>query len=289
MAQQLNAKTTLIQECVDRLEAGYRQVFKFRAQDHATTIREIAKAALEAISQGNAAYHNIEHTVIVALVGQEILRGKHRLEETVSPEDWLHVMVSLLCHDIGYVRGVCHEDNLTQRLFATGVQAETVRLGAGATDASLAPYHVNRGKLFLEEQFGHHHLLDVERLKLNVELTRFPIPQDALHLDTSQYPGLVRAADLIGQLSDISYLDKIPALFEEMVETDAHKVFHLNSAEEMRAKYPRFYHEIVSPCIQDGLVYLGMTPIGVKVISRLYANVAIVEHEQLKNRIVVAA
>jgi hypothetical protein len=27
-----------------------------------------------------------------------------------TPRDWLHFIVSLLCHDIGYVRGVCLSD-----------------------------------------------------------------------------------------------------------------------------------------------------------------------------------
>src|SRR5215469_12457381 len=44
------------------------------------------------------------------LVGQEILRGKHISEGGVTPRDWLHFIISLLCHDIGYVRGVCRGD-----------------------------------------------------------------------------------------------------------------------------------------------------------------------------------
>jgi hypothetical protein len=45
--------------------------------------------------------------MMVTLVRQEILRGKHIREGGVSPRDWLHFISSLLCHDIGYVRGVC--------------------------------------------------------------------------------------------------------------------------------------------------------------------------------------
>jgi hypothetical protein len=44
------------------------------------------------------------------LLRQEILRGKHFREGGVSPHDWLHVIIALLCHDMGYVRGVCRED-----------------------------------------------------------------------------------------------------------------------------------------------------------------------------------
>ncbi len=62
--------------------------------------------ALEIISNSDALYHNVEHTILVALVGQEILRGKHIKEGKVLPIDWLHCIISLVCHDIGYVKGV---------------------------------------------------------------------------------------------------------------------------------------------------------------------------------------
>jgi hypothetical protein len=58
-----------------------------------------------ALATSNA--NNAEHTMMVTLVGQEILRGKHIREGGVTPRDWLHFISSLLCHDIGYVRGVC--------------------------------------------------------------------------------------------------------------------------------------------------------------------------------------
>ena len=48
------------------------------------------------------------------------------------------------------------------------------------------------------------------RLKKNIEHTRFPVPDDEAHESTDDFPGLVRAADLIGQLADINYLRKQP-------------------------------------------------------------------------------
>jgi hypothetical protein len=48
------------------------------------------------------------HTMMVTLVGQEILRGRHI--SGVTPHDWLHFIISLLGHDIGYVRGICRGD-----------------------------------------------------------------------------------------------------------------------------------------------------------------------------------
>ena len=50
---------------------------------------------------------------MVALLGTEILRGRE-LAERVTAEDWLHMTVALLCHDVGYVRGACRGDTATE-------------------------------------------------------------------------------------------------------------------------------------------------------------------------------
>ena len=50
---------------------------------------------------------------MVTLLGTEILRGRE-IAERVTPEDWLHMTVALLCHDVGYVRGACRGDTATE-------------------------------------------------------------------------------------------------------------------------------------------------------------------------------
>src|ERR671934_1802772 len=108
---------------------------------------------LECIAGSDALYHDVEHTMMVTLVGQDILMGKHLRDGGVSPRDWLHFIISLLCHDIGYVRGICQNDS--QGHYVTGKVTpqgdETVELKEGSTDAALTPYHVERGKLFVRE------------------------------------------------------------------------------------------------------------------------------------------
>ncbi|GAC1457213.1 MAG: hypothetical protein NVS2B14_01580 [Chamaesiphon sp.] len=75
---------------------------------------------MENIANSDALYHNVEHSILMTIVGQELLRGKHIREGGVSCEDWLHFIISLVCHDIGYVKGVCREDREADRLYATG-------------------------------------------------------------------------------------------------------------------------------------------------------------------------
>jgi hypothetical protein len=264
------------------LEDRCRQTYGGLRPDYPSIVSWAGRMALEVISETDALYHNVEHTILVTLVGQEMLRGKHIKEGGVSPEDWLHTMIALVCHDIGYVKGVCRQDTATE--FATGRDDKTVTLLPGATDAALSPYHVDRGKLFVEQRFRNNGLikglLDVERLKANIEHTRFPVPDDADPQDAAGYAGLVRAADLVGQLCDPGYLRKIPALFHEFQETGVNDRLGYKSPHDLRRGYPAFYWRNVFPFIQDGLRYLSYTQEGKQMRANLYANVFMVEHEQ---------
>ena len=106
----VNANEALIALFCRRLRRGYRRMYGHRKHDYEEIICWVGCMALEYIANSDALYHNAEHTFLVTLVGQEILRGKHMREGAVTPEDWLHFLVSLACHDIGYVKGVCRQD-----------------------------------------------------------------------------------------------------------------------------------------------------------------------------------
>jgi hypothetical protein len=274
-----NSTALLIEAFVDRLQEGYHRTYGGYKPDYAEILAWAGGMALENIANSDALYHNVEHTILVTLVGQEILRGKHIREGGVSCEDWLHFIISLLCHDIGYVKGVCRQDEDSKRLYATGRDGLKVPIPMGATDASLTPYHVDRGKLFISERFGGHRLIDAEVIKRNIELTRFPVPADEDHKDTFNYAGMVRAADLIGQLSDPRYLQKIAALFYEFDETGANKKLNYRHPGDLRRNYPKFYWHGVYPFITQALAYLNLTQQGKQIVANLYANVFKIEHE----------
>lgn len=274
-----NPTELIIDNFVQCLQDGYRRTYGGLRPNYAEIIGWAGNMALENIANSDALYHNVEHTIFVTLVGQEILRGKHIREGGVGCDDWLHCMISLLCHDIGYVKGVCREDRVDLGLYATGIEGTMISLPAGSTDASLTPYHVDRGKLFVEERFGHHILIDAKLIQQNIELTRFPVPDDKDHQDTVNYPGLVRAADLIGQLSDPRYLQKVAALFYEFEEIGVNKDLGYRNPGDLRNNYPKFYWNVVYPYIQNALRYLDLTQEGKQILANLYANVFVVEHQ----------
>ncbi|HBB30637.1 MAG TPA: metal-dependent phosphohydrolase [Cyanobacteria bacterium UBA8803] len=274
-----NPSKLLIDAFVLELKTAYYSVYGGLKPDYAEILSWAGNMALENIANSNALYHNVEHTIFVTLVGQEILRGKHIREGGVSCEDWLHCVISLLCHDIGYVKGVCRQDRIALRVYATGKDNMTITLPIGSTDAGLTPYHVDRGKLFIQERFGGHKLMDAQTIKENIELTRFPVPLDSDHQDTTNYPGLVRAADLIGQLSDPRYLEKTVALFYEFEEIGVNQQLGYRHPDEVRLNYPKFYWKVVYPYIANALEHLKLTQEGKQIIANLYAHVFEVEHE----------
>lgn len=275
-----NATEILIAEFVQQLRNGYRRTYGGLKRDYEEIIAWAGSMAMENIANSDALYHNVEHSILVTLVGQEIMRGKHIREGGISCEDWLHYIIALVCHDIGYVKGVCRQDNEQERLYATGKNGEMVHVPFGCSDASLTPYHVDRGKLFIEERFGGHRLIDAELIKSSIELTRFPVPNEKDKKGTVSYAELVRAGDLIGQLSDPRYLKKINALFYEFEETGANQHMGFKNPGDLRRNYAQFYWNAVYPFIEQALHYLSLTQQGQQVIANLYANVFKVEHDR---------
>ena len=157
-----NPVQIVIDAFVEQLHEQYEQVYGVLEPGYPGIIGFIARLAMENIANSDAPYHDMNHTIMVTLVGQEILRGKHISEGGVTPREWLHFVISLLCHDIGYVRGVCRGDGNGR--YVCDDKGGVVTLPDGSTDAWLTPYHVTRSKLFVRERFGKIALSHVDTL-----------------------------------------------------------------------------------------------------------------------------
>src|SRR5258708_510137 len=215
-----NPTQIVIQAFVGELKNRYGQIYGILDPANPDIIGFVGRLALENIANSDAAYHDMNHTIMVTSVGQEILLGKHTSEGGVTPRDWLHFMISLLCHDIGYVRGVCRGDRNGH--YICNDDGDLVPVSSGAPDASLTHYHRTRSKLFVRERFGKSLThIDTREIEANIEHTRFPVPEDEQNTSTADYPGLLRPPDLFCQFCPISYLPNTPALFTAFQETGA--------------------------------------------------------------------
>jgi len=273
-----NSTQIVIDAFVNELQSVYIKTYGVLEPSYPGIISFVGRVALENIANTDAPYHDVNHTILVTAVGQQLLIGKHISVGGITPRDWLHFIVSLLCHDIGYVRGVCQGDG--DGHYVSNLNGDTVSIPEGSTDAALTPYHVSRSKLFVRERFGKVALshLDTREIEANIEHTRFPVPGDEEHETTDDFPGLLRAADLIGQLADINYLRKTSALFSEFRETGIAETLNYTTADDLRRAYPAFFWKVVKPYIGDALRHLKVTQDGKLWIANLFANVFSMEH-----------
>ena len=226
-----------------------------------------ARIALECIGNSDALYHNVEHTLLVTLAGHEILRGR-ALHSHMTADDYVHVIMACLLHDIGYVRGLFRDDDADG--FVVDPAGRKICLPRGSSDASLMAYNVDRSKLYVINRIEGMAPLDKDRIARAIEGTRFP-PLAGQQFDEEQ--SIVRAADLIGQLGDPNYIRKANALYHEFEEVGINRQLGYDSPADIVHRYPQFYWNSVAPHIQTEIRYLNMTSTGRQWIANLYANV----------------
>ena len=270
--------TSLLADALGRnLTETYRRIYGDQEPHIASGLDEAARLVIERIAGSDALYHDCQHTALVTLCVQDILRGR-RLEQTITPSDWGHPIWAALHHDIGYVRGICAGD--TAEAFVIDAAGNTVIPPRGASDAFLMPYHVERGKIFVRERFAPVPFIDEERIANAIELTRFPVPDDEDRAATDTEAGLVRAADFIGQLGDPLYLRKLNALYYEFVENGVTEKLGCTSPADMADHYPQFYWSKVERYLGDALRYLDMTMEGKQWTATLYSHIFAIEHNR---------
>lgn len=257
------------------LAKDFRQIFGLEQQDRAERLSSLARSTMECLGRSDALYHNLEHTMLVTMVGRDILRGR-TLTERIEAADYDHLIVACLLHDIGYIRGVLRADTKTD--FVVDESGRTVTLPRGASDAALAPYHVNRSKIFVFERLGKSPTLDAERVARAIEATRFPPPSNHVGTSDGLEPSLVQAADLIGQLGDPLYARKANALYYEFEEIGMNRQLGYTSPADLTDKYPSFFWKTVFAHIGPAITYLNATASGQQWIANLHNHVFCAEH-----------
>lgn len=262
---------TLPKLAADALEDFLRSFMRRQFGSSQARLVEIvptaARLALECIGNSDALYHNVEHTLLVTLAGHDILRGR-MLHTNVTADDYAHVIISCLAHDIGYVRGLLEDDDVDG--FVIDAAGGKVRLPRGSSDAGLMPYHVDRSKLYVIERIEGLAPLDKKRIACAIEGTRFP---PNAHQQYDEEASIVRAADFIGQLGDPNYIRKANALYYEFEEVGMNRQLGYDSPADIVIRYPQFYWNSVAPHIQYAIRCLNRTASGRQWIANLYGNV----------------
>jgi len=266
---------------LEKLEEKRLEIAPDIPAEYLNIIAESVNASLNIINRSDAMYHDVEHTCLVTLCGQDVFSGKKILEGNLNASDWLHYTISLLFHDIGYVKNILSSDNGNfQTINRNG---DRVKLERGQTDASLTPYHVERGKMYLDER-SWSDCIDKNKLVELVSFTEFPppnrpVPNDIEEKKLQSLAELVGSADLVGQLADPMYDEKIPRLFYEFQESGTAKKLGYQSPSDLRENFPGFYLNFVRPNISNALNYLQATEKGQEWIAGLNYHVFSQSHK----------
>jgi len=255
----------------DALEEFLGSFMRRRFGSSQTPLVEIvpnaARLVLECIGNSDALYHNVEHTLLVTLAGVDILRGR-ALHTHLNADDYAHVIIACLAHDIGYVRGLFTDDDADG--YVIDSKGTKITLPRGSSDAGLMNHHVDRSKLYVMQRIDSILPLDKQRIADAIEGTRFP-PEPGQEFGPEA--SIVRAADFIGQLGDPNYLRKANALYQEFEEVGMNRQLGYDSPADIVNRYPQFYWDSVAPHIQTEIRFLNETSSGRQWIANLYSNV----------------
>lgn len=262
-----DANRVLIDAFVSSARQAYRETYPGVREELEAGLERAARTALLTLRNCDCPYHDLEHTVLVTDAGIAILRGRQLARGDLPASTWLQAVVALLFHDLGYLRGLLKDDE--DGSYLADEAGNRVAPPAGATDAFMMPYHVDRGRLFVMERFAADPVIDGMMVASFIEMTRFPVPQESFYQQLDSIGALVRAADLIGQMADPDYPMKQARLFVELEETgEAERLGYHNPA-ELRADFPTFFYKQVYPYLPAALDYLTRTQDGEQWIANL--------------------
>lgn len=147
-------------------------------------------------------YHDLSHTLEVFMCGVRLMHGVHCSGDNLTDEEITLMLLAILMHDIGYAQRKGEE-------FGTGAQ--------------FTQTHVQRGVEFMENYFGQRLLpssilVDVKGMILGTEHFR-PFAQIDFATDRSRMLArIVATADIMGQMADRKYVEKLLFFFHEFKE-----------------------------------------------------------------------
>ncbi|MEZ5596218.1 MAG: hypothetical protein R3E84_07485 [Pseudomonadales bacterium] len=278
--QMFNPNSRMIDGFIAYMRLRFEEAFSNVADANMRLLDQSVRASLSALLECDCPYHDIQHTMLVTDIGQTMLQGRQLAHGDVTPSDWLHAVIAMLFHDVGYIRSLLAED--TPESCIADDAGNRVAPPKGCTDAFMTPYHVARSRMFVRERFRNEPLLDLDLLCGHIEMTRFPVPKKEEYQKLDSFGALVRSADLLGQMADPQYLKKLSRLFAEFIETGEAARQGFKTPGELRAKFSGFFNAQVRPYVGEGLRHLRRAPDGQQWIANLHHHLHVNESEMMQ-------
>jgi hypothetical protein len=149
-------------------------------------------------------YHDLRHTLDVFMCSVRLMHGIHLSETPLNAEEIQMIMVAALLHDVGYAQKVAE---------------------ASGSGAQFTQIHVSRGIDFMALNLGSwlipanwetplRQIIRCTDLRVNLADINFSTPRIRL------LGQIVGSADIVGQMADRNYLEKLLFLYSEFKEAN---------------------------------------------------------------------
>jgi hypothetical protein len=181
---------------------NYNRKYFTRIRKSYRYIQSLFKGKIPGYKACNTYYHDLSHTLLTLLACARLLDGCNLSGKQIPPELASDLLVGALFHDVGYI------------------QEDWDKEGTGA---KFTKYHVDRSIEFIEKNKEMLKLKnsDVPLIQKLIRCTGLVSEIYTLEFDSEEEKlsgAMLGTADLLGQMSDRAYLEKLLFLYYEFRE-----------------------------------------------------------------------
>ncbi|MHB8791073.1 MAG: hypothetical protein ACYDBT_14485 [Desulfobulbaceae bacterium] len=182
----------------------------------------------------NTKYHNLEHTCSTALAAARLMHGLHVQGQVFAQRLVQLCLIGALFHDTGLIQ-------TEEEVEGTGARHTT-----GHEDRSIALM----GKYLAEKGYSQEDIRDCNHIIKCTELF-FPMEKIPFASEEVRTMGkIVGTADLVAQMADRNYQEKLPLLFMEFQEAGAQG---FETPLELFSKTEEFYRKVARKRMKNEL------------------------------------
>ncbi len=180
----------------------------------------------------DACYHDLEHTNAVFLCVAAMLDGAHHDGVRISSRGKLLVLACALFHDVGLIRRLDETEGTGAR-FTVGHEGRSI--------ASMTDY-------FVTHEFSGESITDAAHIILCTVLDK-PVGEIPFrNAEVRRLGQILGSADVVAQMADRAYLEKLLLLFREFGEG---RLPGYESELDLLEKTPTFYQKVVKRRLED--------------------------------------
>ena len=88
---------------IQKLEGKRQEIMPQSPPEYLHVLTDAVHTSMNVISRSDALYHDVEHTCMVTLCGQEIFAGKKILEGELNASDWLHYTIHVCLCPLSFI------------------------------------------------------------------------------------------------------------------------------------------------------------------------------------------